>query len=299
MGDVLKLSKTKGFTVLEFARAQDKDLDNIIELWRYDSRKSDKGQSSWLTEKDFQDHLKSYLDSFPVVNLETKSKKIVKNKTLGNTFQFSWLKWPFKKNKKMKITEQSILDARIYYSAFDFQWIKGDDTSMIEKFRDITVNGELTFIEFQSGKRVNQDLLNEYMITFPCAPPAQTANPVSPARQINTQKPSDFSVTSIDYPDAKNPANDSPIYKLLKKQKKNIVEVSIKLKLNLPPKDLYSVLSGSFEDVEKEIIDFVLDGVDIDSIKASLAESIRKNYYSDGVKSPEPVKKGNKKDTNE
>jgi len=75
MGDVLKLSKTKEFTVLEFARAQDKDLDNIIELWRYDSRKSDKGQSSWLTEKDFQDHLKSYLDSFPGVNLETKLKK--------------------------------------------------------------------------------------------------------------------------------------------------------------------------------------------------------------------------------
>jgi hypothetical protein len=73
-GDVLKLTKTKGFTVLEFARAKDTDLDNIIELWRYDSRKSDKGKSSWLTEKDFQSYLKSYLDSFPVVNLETKSK---------------------------------------------------------------------------------------------------------------------------------------------------------------------------------------------------------------------------------
>ena len=45
-GDVLKLTKTKGFTVLEFARAQDKDLDNIIELWRYDSRKSDKKYSA-------------------------------------------------------------------------------------------------------------------------------------------------------------------------------------------------------------------------------------------------------------
>lgn len=74
-GDVLKLSKTKGYTILEFARAEDKDLDNIIELWRYDSRKSNKGNSSWLTEKDFKEHLPSYLESFPVVNLETKSKK--------------------------------------------------------------------------------------------------------------------------------------------------------------------------------------------------------------------------------
>lgn len=73
-GDVLKLAKTKGYTVLEFSRAEDEEMDNIIEFWRYDSRKS-KGESSWLTEKDFKSHLPSYLESFPVVNLETKSKK--------------------------------------------------------------------------------------------------------------------------------------------------------------------------------------------------------------------------------
>ena len=74
-GDVLKLGKTKGFAILEFSRAKDKDLDNIIEVWRYDSRKSDKGESSWITEKDFKEYLPSYLESFPVVNLETKSNK--------------------------------------------------------------------------------------------------------------------------------------------------------------------------------------------------------------------------------
>jgi hypothetical protein len=199
----------------------------------------------------------------------------------------------------MEITEQSILDARIYYSAFDFQWIKGDDTSMIEKFKDISVNDDLIFVEFQSGKRINRDLLDEYMIIFPSAPLVQSENHVKSLQQTNSTKSSDFSVTSIDYQDSKNPMYDSPIYKLLKKQKKNIVEVSIKLKLNLPPKDLYAVLSGSFEDAEKEIIDFVLDGIDIDSIKASLAESIKKNYYFDGGKPLESVKKSNKKETNE
>ena len=58
------------------------------------------------------------------------------------------------------------------------------------------------------------------------------------------------------------------------------MEVSIKLKLNLPSKELYGVLSTSFEDADKEIIEFVLDGVDIEDIKASLAQSIRSNYYS-------------------
>ena len=79
------------------------------------------------------------------------------------------------------------------------------------------------------------------------------------------------------------------------------MEVSIKLKLNLPSKELYGVLSSSFDDAERDIIDFVLSGVDIDDIKASLADSIKKAYYVSEKK--EPVKTGktqsNKKDNNE
>lgn len=216
---------------------------------------------------------------------------------MGNTFQFSWFKWPFKKNKKMEITEQNIQEVRSYYSAFDFQWIKGEDISMMEKFKNVTANGDLMFIEFESGKRINTELVNEFMIMLPAQPKQQPI--VQQLPQKAEPSNSHFAVTSIDYGDQKNLSPDSPIYKLLKKQKKNIVEISIKLKLNLPPKELYTVLSGSFDDAESEIIDFVLDGVDIDSIKASLAESIRKNYYSEGAKSTETTKKGNKKETNE
>jgi hypothetical protein len=106
-------------------------------------------------------------------------------------------------------------------------------------------------------------------------------------------------VTSIVYNDeAKQSKSESPIYKLLNKQKKNIVEVSIKLKLNLPPKELYGVLSSSFDDAEKEIIEFVLDGIDIDDIKKSLSDSIRKGYYNLETKSEsiKPRVKQNKSD---
>jgi hypothetical protein len=181
-----------------------------------------------------------------------------------------------KKKKKMEISEQTINDARSYYSAFDYQWIKGDDIGMDEKYRDIVLNGDLSFIEFQSGKRLNSELLNEYVIMLP-SQPAQ-AIPVN-IPQIQPRSNEQTSVTSIIYDDSKIPQNDSPIYKLLKKQKKNMVDVSIKIKLNLPPKDLYTVLSGSFDDAEREIIDFVLDGVDIEDIKTSLADSIKKSYY--------------------
>ena len=70
----LKLSNKDGFTVLEFTRHPDKDLDNIIEFWKYDKRKKDKGKSSWIIEKDLKNLLNVYLSSFPVVEVETKKK---------------------------------------------------------------------------------------------------------------------------------------------------------------------------------------------------------------------------------
>lgn len=199
-----------------------------------------------------------------------------------------------KKKKKMEISEQTINDARSYYSAFDYQWVKGDDIGMDEKYKDILLNGDLSFIEFQSGRRINSELLNEYVIMLP-AQPVQSIQVDNPP--VQTRSNEHTSVTSIIYDDSKIPQNDSPIYKLLKKQKKNMVDVSIKIKLNLPPKDLYTVLSGSFEDAEREIIDFVLDGVDIEDIKASLADSIKKSYYEKTEKSKSPSSGASEKRT--
>lgn len=207
-----------------------------------------------------------------------------------------------KKKKKMEINEQTINDARSHYAAFDFQWIKGDDAGTTERFKNLTLNGELSFIEFQSGRRVNSELLDEFMLMLPAQPePIQQQVQHNPQPVHIPSEPKNSTVTSIIYDDSKNVQNDSPIYKLLKKQKKNMVEVSIKIKLNLPPKDLYTVLSGSFEDAEKEIIDFVLDGVDIENIKASLSDSIRKSYYTESKNTQEAPKRNGKqqKETNE
>jgi activator of 2-hydroxyglutaryl-CoA dehydratase len=43
---------------------------------------------------------------------------------------------------------------------------------------------------------------------------------------------------------------------------------------------LYNVLIESFEGAESEVIDFIINGIEIDEIKKSLADSIKKNYYS-------------------
>jgi len=199
-------------------------------------------------------------------------------------------KW-FKKGNKNKtqmpsLSESSIEELIGHFSPMEFEWIKGDYASTREAFKSVSDDGGMKFIIFMSGKRINVDLLEEFMIYFP-APPKQVVQPQHPPKSQQVQKNS--SVTSIVYDDpGQTISEDSPIYKLLKKQKKNPVEVGIKLKLNLPSKDLYTVLSSSFEDAEREIINFVLDGVDIEDIKRALAESIKKNYYALNAKPDKP-----------
>jgi hypothetical protein len=121
------------------------------------------------------------------------------------------------------------------------------------------------------------------MTTFPKSPSTLDLNAIpnqSPDLRLPAQVSASTSVQSISYVETKAPVNDSPIFKLLEKQKKNMVDVSIQLKINLPSKDLYNVLIESFEGAEDEVIDYIINGIEVDDIKKSLSESIKKSYYS-------------------
>lgn len=197
-----------------------------------------------------------------------------------------------KQNPKMEAKEKKLEDLILQYKGMSFEWIKGDLSGSLNRFKEVKQEGENFFIEFMEGGRINVDLVDEYTLHYP-----YEDSPIPPPPILSPEKSS--SVTSIIYGESNSYSNpDSPIYTLLKKQKKNMVEVSINIKLNLPSKELYGVLSTSFDDAENEIINFVLDGVDIEDIKKSLSESIKKNYYSAPEKSP--LKKINKqKEINE
>lgn len=178
-----------------------------------------------------------------------------------------------KENSRMEVKEKNLEDLNRKYEGMMFEWIKGDLTGTLNKYKEVKIIGDNFFIEFQEGGRINEDLVEEYTLYYPA--PQQTPNPPSIVERSST-------VTSIVYNDSISSGSDpdSPIYTLLRKQKKNMVEVSIKIELNLPSKELYGVLSSSFEDAESEIIKFVLDGVDMEDIKKSLSESIKRNYYT-------------------
>ena len=194
-----------------------------------------------------------------------------------------------KQPSEMETKEKNLEDLTLKYRGMMFEWIKGDLAGSTNLFKEVKQTGENFFIEFQEGGRINEDLVEEYTLFYPSPLQLQSPQPQTTPEKSST-------VTSIVYGGSSQNSyeTDSPIYNLLRKQKKNMVEVSIKIELNLPSKELYGVLSTSFEDAENEIIKFVIDGVDIEDIKKSLSESIKRNYYSPTSSEKNSGKKINK-----
>lgn len=172
---------------------------------------------------------------------------------------------------------------------FSYKWTKGDRDGQVCEyesiFKDPTTG--IIWVNFKDGSRINHGLINEYMMPLD---PVQLGN-TQVAKIITTPEERAFNnvpVKNVMLPENNSiKADSNPIVSLLEKQKPNWVEVGIKLKLNLPTKNLYQVLTSSFEDADEEIIEFVVKDLDLEIIKESLRINIREIYKSNGS-----IKKG-------
>lgn len=183
-----------------------------------------------------------------------------------------------RKNNNMENIEEidvEILDREL--KPFLYKWTKGDNTGTVceyeSVFKDPTTG--ILWINFKGGTRINYSILNEYMMQIDSSSIVHN-EPVShnnlPVRNVMLSESK-----------AKVPNLENPMVSLLQKQKPNWVEVGINLKLNLPTKNLYNVLTTSFEDAEEEIIEFVVRDLDIELIKESLRINIKDIYKSNGT----------------
>ena len=184
----------------------------------------------------------------------------------------------------MSFADKSLEEIDVELRNSDFQWIKGEQTGMIEKYAGVDETNGMKFLNFQGGGRINLEILHEFIDIFPSTPvqfeELNVPKSNAPASSKSASPAKKGSVNSIDYgKSVQVGVEESPIYKLLKKQKPNWVNVNISLKLNLPTKSLYNVLISSFEDAETEIANYVTEGVDIEDIKEAIAESIRTSFY--------------------
>lgn len=81
-GSSIILKKVGGSRVIEFRRHPDPVLDNIVEMWKYCSKKKNKGKSEWVLLKDLEVFLDSYLNrgEYERADSETITSKSNKKK---------------------------------------------------------------------------------------------------------------------------------------------------------------------------------------------------------------------------
>lgn len=164
----------------------------------------------------------------------------------------------------------------------EYQWIKGDNQGIVEK----VVSEEGDFIQFETGRRCNKNIINEYMIKLDMDnTPLQFENPISkPLKQVKPiEKP-----TIIKEQKAK-----SPIISLIEKTKTKKVKLNITLECELPNKAFIKVLQDSFEDdISLDLAEYVLISFENPEkyLLGRLKESIEKWY-----KTNRNVKKQSKK----
>jgi hypothetical protein len=183
---------------------------------------------------------------------------------------FSWLGLK-KKKQEPTMSERTIEQDAVY------QWIKGDRTGEMVKFREITRDetGE-EFVNFTDGSRIRSYLFEEYLIESEVElQNDEIFGKNLPALSEKKSHVNGVSVTPISVVPSRK---GSPIRVLLEKQKPNWVKINIELDINIPTKDLYDILSTSFEDAEQEIIEFCTEGLEMEDIKKALGETLKKIY---------------------
>ena len=194
--------------------------------------------------------------------------------------------------EKIEAINQEVLKAKEDLYGFSFRWIKGEQSGTITDLQDVILD-ELTgiiWVYFTDGTRINYTIIDEFMLRLD----GNEANEIRERERFQSNPPlqqkKERNIQVIDsHTSSPNYITESPIRSLLQKQKPNWVEVNFKLKLNLPPKSLYDVLKVSFDDAEKEIIDFVVDDMDIEIIKEALRKNIQEIYKKNGTDRRQPV----------
>ena len=153
-----------------------------------------------------------------------------------------------------------------------YQWIKSEKTgSVVEVEKE---DGEWTC--FTGGSRIHTSLITEFLL-----PLEGDALPLTGDLQTIAQSDT-LGHKVIDTPavDITNKVKDdliSPIAILFNKQKKNVKhKLKIELPIEIPKPDIYTIISGSFdnEEVKDELEKFILGQLDKDKIQDLIHNSI-------------------------
>jgi hypothetical protein len=166
----------------------------------------------------------------------------------------------------------------VQYENKYYQWVKGDYTGRIETVNSYLDENDLNFIVFESGKRINADLLLEYLIEVP----EHQAKIAEESAVIDELPTLAAPATPVIQP--VKPISQSPIMQLLLNQKnESINSIEVSLEIKIPRKEMVDVLKNSFgEEIEEDLYQYIHNQLDYSVIKETVQEKIKKfiqEYY--------------------
>lgn len=169
-----------------------------------------------------------------------------------------------------------------------YQWIKGDRMGEIVEWEGtITQDDGLNFLVFTDGTRGNENLMGDFFMEIPHrSEPFIDMDMAMP--QSNSRLPQEANPPLTRVPEGiPNPgafqAHQQPvsaISKLLNDSKKAKTTVKITIIADIPPTDLMKVLSESYDDGEKQVLDYLSANVDISDVKNQIAKQIWEQVFT-------------------
>jgi hypothetical protein len=168
-----------------------------------------------------------------------------------------------------------------------YQWIKGDRMGEIVEWEGTIIQEDgMNFLIFNDGTRGNENLMGDFYMEIPhrnepfidmeMAAPQGNRLPKESNPPL-TRVQNDFP-TPGNFESAQQPI--SAISKLLNDSKKTKTTVKITIIADIPPTDLMKVLSESYDDGEKQVLDYLSANVDIGDVKNQIAKQIWEQVFT-------------------
>jgi len=168
----------------------------------------------------------------------------------------------------------------VQYENKYYQWVKGDYIGRVETVKENLDENGLNFVIFESGKRINFDLLLEYLMEVP----EHQAKIAEESAILENAKQAHPSIIETPVSSSPKSSHNSPVMQLLLNQKKeenSTLEVSLDIKI--PKKEMVDVLRVSFGDeIEDDLYQYIHNQLDYNFIKEAVQEKIKKfiqEYY--------------------
>ena len=201
-----------------------------------------------------------------------------KNSMFSKISNFLGMKKEDKEKSMSEVIETPIVETIKEKEPRTFQWKKGDDFGNIVVLK--SEDDEMFY--FSNGSRIFKSLQSEFLeeiingdVPFPTIEYQKPVNSIEPKREIQAQP------TMVAQPEV------SPLEKLIiKLSSKNVETIDLSICINLPKKEVFSMLLDNGDETREEMIDtisqIVTSQIQIDKLQSYINQEVvnyLNNYY--------------------